>query len=82
MTVKVPAQPLGVVASLNETFTLASQTSLAVAVPKDGVAGQLTGETTVGQVMLGAIMSRTWMLRLHVAELPQASVAVHVRVTV
>ena len=61
--------------------TLAAQASVAVAVPKDGVAGQFTGEVTVGQVMLGAVTSITWMVRLQVAVLPQSSVAVQVRVT-
>ena len=71
-----------VVTSLKVIFTLASQTSLAVAVPKVGVAGQLMGDTTFGQEMFGAVISRTWMLRLHVDVFPQSSVAVHVRVTV
>ena len=51
-----PWQP-GVVTSLNVIDTEASQASLAVAAPKAGPAGQLTGDTTVGQVMLGGVMS-------------------------
>ena len=52
-----------------------------MAAPKVGVAGQLIGDTTVGQVMAGGVMSRTLMERLQVDVLPQSSVAVQVRVT-
>ena len=75
-----PWQP-GVVTSLNVMDTEASQASLAVAAPKVGTAGQSIGDTTVGQVMLGGVMSRTLIVRLQVAVLPQSSVAVQVRVT-
>ena len=77
-----PGQPLGVVASENVMATLASHASLADAVPKDGVVVQFTGVVTDGQVILGAVLSRTWIERLQVAVLPQSSVAIHVRVTV
>ena len=62
------------------TATLPSQLSVAVAVPKSGVAGQLSGLVTVGQVILGGTRSCTAMVRLQVAVLPQSSVAVQVRV--
>src|SRR5262245_62390632 len=75
-----PWQP-GVVASTKEMATLGSQASLAEAVPKLGCVGQLMGDTTVGQVMAGGVMSRTWIVRLQVEVLPQSSVAVQVRVT-
>ena len=61
--------------------TLASQISLAVAEPKVGVAGQLIG-LAVGQVMFGGVISITAMVMLQLAELPQSSVAVQVRVIV
>ena len=58
-----------------------SQASVAEAAPKLGVAGHSIGELTVGQVITGAVLSVTEIVRLQVEELPQASVAVHVRVT-
>src|SRR5512134_2518388 len=61
--------------------TLWSQASLAEAAPKVGTAGQLIGDITVGQVMLGGVISCTLIVRLQVAVLPQSSVAVQVRVT-
>ena len=75
-----PVQP-GDTASTNVMDTLPLQLSEAVAVPKSGCAGQSNGVTTVGQVIVGGVMSRTVMVRLHVAVLPQSSVAVQVRVT-
>ena len=66
--------------STNVTVTLGSQASVAVAAPKDGTAGQLIVEVVAGQVMVGGAISRTTMVRLHVAVLPQSSVAVQVRV--
>ena len=80
VTLGIPVQ-LAEVTSLKEMDTEASQASLAVAAPKVGVAGQLIGDTTVGQVMLGGVISCTLIVRLQVAVLPQSSVAVHVRVT-
>src|SRR4029450_13853250 len=61
--------------------TLASQASVAVAGPKEGAAGHAMGDTTVGQLITGAVMSCTTMVRLQAAVLPQSSVAVQVRVT-
>ena len=59
VTVYSAGQSPGVVASEKDTATLGSHRSLAVAAGNVGVAGQLIGEVTVGQVMLGAVMSRT-----------------------
>ena len=63
------------VTSVNAMFTEASQASVAVAAGKTGEAGQLIGDTTVGQLITGAVMSCTTMERLQVAVLPQSSVA-------
>src|SRR5688572_20312700 len=80
VTLYVLPQP-GVVASTNAIDTLASQASLAETVPKAGAAGHSMGDTTVGQIIVGGVMSCTVMVRLQVAELPQSSVATQVRVT-
>src|SRR6188474_2916354 len=80
VTLGIPVQ-LAEVTSLKLMDTEASQASLAVAAPKVGTAGQLIGDTTVGQVMLGGVISCTAIVRLQVAVLPQSSVAVQVRVT-
>ena len=79
--VTLSSQLPGVDESTKVIFTLASQASVAVASPKLGVAGQLIGEVTVGQVMVGGVTSCTTIVRLQVAVLPQSSVAVQVRVT-
>ena len=57
VTLKLAGQLPGVVASLNVMATEASQASVAVAAPKVGVDPQATGDTTVGQVMLGGTRS-------------------------
>ena len=57
VTVYSAGQSPGVVASEKDTATLGSQASEAVAAGNVGVAGQLMGEVTVGQVMLGGVMS-------------------------
>ena len=62
------------------TATLGSHASVAVAGGNTGVAGQLIGETTVGHVITGGVLSITTIVLLHVAVLPQSSVAVHVLV--
>ena len=72
---------VGVVTSVDEISTLASHSSVAVAAAKDGVAGQLIGEVTEGQVMTEGVTSCTAMVRLHVEVLPQSSIAVQVLVT-
>ena len=61
------------------TSTVWSQASLAVAEPQFGVAGQSI-VVLAGQVMAGAVISRTVIERLHVDVLPQSSVALQVRV--
>ena len=71
----------GVVTSANVMSTLGSHVSVAVAGGNTGTAGQLIGEVTVGQVIVGGVMSCTAIVRLHVALLPQSSRAVQVRVT-
>ena len=82
VTVYSAGQSPGVVTSANVTATAVSHASVAVAAAKVGTAGQLIGDTTVGQVMAGGVISCTLMARLQVAVLPQSSVAVQVRVTV
>ena len=72
MPVQVPA----VLTSDEVISTVASQASVAVALPKTGDEGQLIGEVTDGQVMTGAVTSCTTIVRLHVAVLLQSSVAV------
>ena len=74
-----PVHP-GVVASTNVIETLLLQLSDAVAVPKLGDAGQSSGVTTLGQVIVGGVMSRTVTDRLQVEVFPQPSVAWYVRV--
>ena len=61
VTFGIPVQ-FAEVTSLNVMSTDVSQASLAVAFPKVGVAGQLIGDTTVGQVIVGGVLSRTLML--------------------
>ena len=82
VTVYSAGQLPGVVTSEKLMDTEGSQASLAVAAPKVGAAGQLIGDTTVGQVMAGGVMSWITMVRLQVDVLPQSSVAVQVRVNV
>ena len=59
--------------------TLASQASLAVALPKLTTAGQ-SMVVLAGQVMDGAVISLTVTVALQVLVLPQSSVALQVRV--
>ena len=73
--------PLGVVTSLDVIVTIASHASVAVAAGKVGTAGHSTDAGVVGQISTGGVLSVTAMVLLHVAELPQSSVAVQVRVT-
>ena len=80
VTVYSAGQLPGVVTSLKLMATEGSQASVAVAAAKVGVAGQLIGDTTTGQVMAGGVISCTLMERLQVDVLPQSSVAVQVRV--
>jgi hypothetical protein len=62
--------------------TVASQASVAVGGVNTGTDGQLIGVVWATHVMVGDVMSRTTIVPLQVAVLPQSSVAVHVRVTV
>ena len=73
--------PLGVVTSEEVIVGWLSQASVAVASPKSGTAGHSIGLVTVGQVITGAVLSVTVIVRLHIDALPQSSVAVQVRVT-
>jgi len=81
VTVKVPGQEPGVVASEKVIATLASQASVAVGALNAGTAGQLIGEVCATHVIVGGVLSCTTIVRLQVAVLLQSSVAVHVRVT-
>ena len=56
--------------------------SVAVAVAKEGVAGQLIVDGAGNAAITGAVTSCTWITCAAVELLPQSSVAVHVRVTV
>src|ERR1041385_1641833 len=71
----------GVVTSDDVGTTLGSHRSEAVAAPKLGELGHSTEAAGFGQVIEGAVLSVTEMVRLQVEELPQSSVAVQVRVT-
>ena len=81
VTLYVPMQSPGVVASVNVIVTLASHSSIAEAIPKFGMPGQETNVVISGQKIVGGVTSRTTIVRLHVELLPQSSVAVHVLVT-
>ena len=65
-------------------ITVGSQASVAVAFPvldTSVFAGQFR-VTSIGHVIAGGALSMTTIVRLHVAVLPQSSVAVHVLVAV
>lgn len=70
-----------VVVETMETTGALSQASITVGVPKTGVAVH-SMVVFDGQEIVGGVLSVTEMVRLHVAVLPQSSVAVNVRVTV
>ena len=76
----VPAQEPGVVASTKVIVTVASQASVAVGAVNTGKAGQSTGDVCATHVIVGGVLSCTTIVPLHVAVLPQSSVAVQVRV--
>ena len=69
------------VTSANVRATIGSQRSDTIGSGNTGVAGQLIGDVAGGQTILGGVTSCTTIVRLHVAVLPQSSVAVHVLVT-
>ena len=60
--------------------TVRSHASVAVGGTNTGVAGQAIGVVCVAHVIVGGVISWTTIVPLHVAVLPQSSVAVHVRV--
>ena len=82
VAVKVPGQLPGVEESEKVIATVASQASVADAAAHVGVAGQLIGVVCVTHVIVGGVLSNTTIELLHVAVLPQSSVAVHVLVAV
>ena len=62
-------------------LTEASHASIAVAFPKSGIEPHVIGLTTVGQVIIGAVLSCMTIVLLQLDVLPQSSTAVHVLVT-
>ena len=81
VTLYVPGQDPGVVASPKVIVTVASHASVAVGGVNTGMAGQLIGVVCVTHVIVGGVMSLTTMVPLQVAVFPQSSVAVQVLVT-
>lgn len=81
VTLYEPAQAPLVVTSLNVKENVLPQPSEAVAVANTGVAGQLIVDGAGNDAMTGAVISWTLIVCDLVDELPQLSVAVHVRVT-
>ena len=81
VTLYDPAQAPGVVTSLDIRVKALPQLSVAVATANTGVAGQLMVEGAGRAAITGAVRSRTVMVCDAFDELPQASVAVQVRVT-
>jgi gamma-glutamylcyclotransferase (GGCT)/AIG2-like uncharacterized protein YtfP len=71
----------GVVTSLNVNEGLGSQASVAVGVVNTGVAGHSTDDAPGKPEIAGAVLSVTEIVWEACEELPQASVAVQVRVT-
>jgi hypothetical protein len=61
--------------------TVPSHASVAVGAINTGIDGQSIGEVCVTHVITGGVLSLTTMVPVHVAVLPQSSVAVQVRVT-
>ena len=82
VTLYVPAHEPEVVASENVIVTLASQLSIAVAIPKLGTAGQSIMLANSGQEMVGGVESSTVIDCVQVLVLPQLSTAVQVLVIV
>ena len=72
------------VTSVKVTFGIASQLSVAVALPvfPGKVLAVHSMVTLFGQVIIGGVLSSTRMVWLHVFILPQSSVAFQVRVIV
>jgi hypothetical protein len=61
--------------------TTASHASIAMAIPKSGIASHAIGLITTGQVMTGAVLSCIKIVAEQLDELPHSSVAIQVRVT-
>ena len=79
----MPAHVPCVVASDMVIVTVPSQASVAVGALNTGTEGQLIGVVCdAAHVIVGAVLPCTTIERIHVAVLPQTSVAVHVRVAV
>jgi hypothetical protein len=81
VTLKVPVQEPGVVASEKVRETVPSQASLTVGGINTGVAGQAIGVVCVAQVKMGGKTSSTSPETLQDPVLPHSSVAVQVLVT-
>ena len=81
VTVYSPAQSPNAVTSANSSVKALPQASVAVAVAKDGVDGQLMVDVAGSAPITGASVSMTCMVCDAVDALPHASVAVHVLVT-
>jgi hypothetical protein len=80
VTLYVPAQAPGVVTSLDVKVNALPQASMAVAIANTGVAGQSIVVVAGKGSNIGAVISCTLMVCEAVEELPQASMAVQVRV--
>src|SRR5664279_5343925 len=81
VTLYEPAHEPGVVISLNTRVNAEPQASLAVATANTGTAGQSIVESAGSGSITGAVTSCTLMVCAAEELLPQASVAVQVRVT-
>ncbi len=77
----VPQPSVTESASLNRTDSVESQASVAVTLGAAGIAVHSTVVSAGTPRSVGATVSTTMIVWLHVATLPHASVAVHVRVT-
>src|SRR6187549_3800644 len=75
----LPHEP-DVVESTKVIVTVASQASVAVGGANTGSAGHVIGVVCATHVIVGGVISCTMIVPLHVAILPQSSVAVHIRV--
>lgn len=81
VTVYEPRQEPGTFTSLNVKLNALPQLSVAVAWVKEGTAGQWIIVGAGNELITGAVMSCTLMVCEAEDELPQPSIAVHVRVT-
>ena len=76
--------PVCVLTSVDVIVTVAEQASVAVAVPVAAGAVDAAQETDTlaGQVMVGGVVSTTFIVCTQLLKLPQASVALQVRVII